>query len=93
MGPLLGSLLASGFYHLLCYVRWEGINPGQDYNEWEVKARQDSSGPSEHTMTDPIHYGNGNYSSTSPVSPGNENVNGTGHARHPMAETSPEQQV
>lgn len=54
IGPLLGSLLASGFYHLLCWVRWEKINPGQDYNEWESKARKDSM-LSENTMTDHVH--------------------------------------
>lgn len=47
-------------------------------------------------MTDPIHNGNGGYSSA-PVSPGNGNVNvnanGGGHARQQMAETTPEQQV
>ena len=54
VGPLLGSLLASGFYHLLCFVNWEKINPGQDYNEWEVKAG--SSAASEHTVTDGLHH-------------------------------------
>lgn len=51
VGPLLGSLLASGFYHLLCFVRWERINPGQDYNEAEVRERKQSTVGSEHTMT------------------------------------------
>ncbi|KAJ5198585.1 uncharacterized protein N7498_007702 [Penicillium cinerascens] len=60
VGPLLGSLLASGFYHLLCFVRWENINPGQDYNEWEIKARADSA-MSDNTMTDHVH---GTYSRT-----------------------------
>ncbi|CDM34188.1 hypothetical protein DTO013E5_2401 [Penicillium roqueforti] len=41
VGPLLGSLLASAFYRLLCMVRWEMINPGQDYNE-EDAARKES---------------------------------------------------
>ena len=54
VGPLLGSLLASGFYHLLCLVRWENINPGQDYNEWETKARTNSA-LSDNTMTDHVH--------------------------------------
>jgi aquaporin related protein len=58
VGPLLGSLLASGFYHLLCFVRWENINPGQDYNEWEVRARKESMAPSDTTMTDQIHSDN-----------------------------------
>ncbi|KAJ5960677.1 Aquaporin [Penicillium vulpinum] len=50
VGPLLGSLLASAFYHLLCIARWERINPGQDYNEEEV-ARKESIIGSEHTIT------------------------------------------
>lgn len=58
VGPLLGSLLASAFYHLLCFVRWENINPGQDYNDQEVRARKESMAPSERTMTDPAHPDN-----------------------------------
>ncbi|KXG48591.1 Major intrinsic protein [Penicillium griseofulvum] len=50
VGPLLGSLLASAFYRLLCFVRWERINPGQDYNEEEVARKQSLVG-SEHTIT------------------------------------------
>ncbi|KAJ5513866.1 Aquaporin [Penicillium fimorum] len=50
IGPLLGSLLACGFYHLLCFVRWERINPGQDYNEEEV-ARKESLIGSDNTIT------------------------------------------
>lgn len=50
VGPLLGSLLASAFYHLLIFVRWEKINPGQDFNEWEANERKGSAS-SEHTMT------------------------------------------
>lgn len=46
MGPLLGSLLASAFYHLLCWVRWENINPGQDDDEWD-KSRKDSMASSD----------------------------------------------
>lgn len=30
LGPLLGSLLACGFYVLLKYLRWKECNPGQD---------------------------------------------------------------
>jgi aquaporin related protein len=51
VGPLLGTLLASAFYRVLCFVRWEMINPGQDYNEEEV-ARKKSLIGSEHTITD-----------------------------------------
>lgn len=31
LGPLLGSLLACGFYVLLKYLRWKECNPGQDW--------------------------------------------------------------
>lgn len=55
VGPLLGSLLASGFYHLLRFVQWEKINPGQDYNEWETKTRTASMANSDHTLIDPVH--------------------------------------
>ena len=58
VGPLLGSLLASGFYHLLCWVRWENINPGQDYDDRETKARKDSV-LSESTMADHVHGSQG----------------------------------
>lgn len=56
IGPLLGSLLASGFYIFLQFFRWENINPGQDFNEWEVKAKGHSRDNSEQTMTDQIHH-------------------------------------
>lgn len=85
VGPLLGSLLASGFYHLLCFVRWENINPGQDYNEWETKARKNSMVASENTMTDPVHNGNNTYMSNGDTT--------NGFARPPTSETAPEQQV
>lgn len=52
VGPLLGSLLASGFYGLLVLVRWQNINPGQDRDESEVMERKESMIPSEHTVTD-----------------------------------------
>ncbi|KAL2121681.1 hypothetical protein VTJ04DRAFT_2136 [Mycothermus thermophilus] len=35
VGPLLGSLLACGFYVLLKYLRWQDCNPGQDWNDIE----------------------------------------------------------
>lgn len=37
VGPLLGSLLASGFYTLLKYLRWKECNPGQDWNDIEKR--------------------------------------------------------
>lgn len=32
IGPILGALLASGFYALLKYLRWKECNPGQDWS-------------------------------------------------------------
>lgn len=37
VGPLLGSLLASGFFALLKQLRYQTCNPGQDYNELEAQ--------------------------------------------------------
>ncbi|KAK0671714.1 putative aquaporin [Cercophora samala] len=35
LGPIMGSLLASGFYALLKYLRWKECNPGQDVDDEE----------------------------------------------------------
>ncbi|KAB5571949.1 aquaporin-like protein [Coniochaeta sp. 2T2.1] len=32
LGPLLGALLASAFYYLVKFLRYEDVNPGQDSN-------------------------------------------------------------
>ncbi|GFF27633.1 aquaporin-1 [Aspergillus udagawae] len=37
VGPLLGSLLACGFYTFLRMFKYESVNPGQDFDEWEAK--------------------------------------------------------
>jgi len=37
IGPLLGSLLAVGFYKLMKYSDYETVNPGQDFNEEETE--------------------------------------------------------
>ncbi|PYH97138.1 aquaporin-like protein [Aspergillus ellipticus CBS 707.79] len=37
VGPLLGSLLACGFFTFLRYFQYHTVNPGQDFNEWEAK--------------------------------------------------------
>lgn len=34
----------------MVFAQWQNINPGQDYNEWETKARRVSSATSENTM-------------------------------------------
>ena len=38
LGPLLGSLLACGFYGFLSMFHYETVNPGQDFNQWEAAA-------------------------------------------------------
>ncbi|OOF91435.1 hypothetical protein ASPCADRAFT_177479 [Aspergillus carbonarius ITEM 5010] len=37
IGPLLGSLLACGFFTFLKMFQYTTVNPGQDFNEWEAK--------------------------------------------------------
>ena len=37
VGPLLGALLASGFYKLMTGLEYETANPGQDFDENETK--------------------------------------------------------
>ena len=37
IGPLLGSLLAAGFYKLIKGLEYETANPGQDFDENETK--------------------------------------------------------
>lgn len=37
LGPLMGSLLATGFYKLFKVMSYETINPGQDFDDHEVK--------------------------------------------------------
>ncbi|ELQ37760.1 aquaporin-2 [Pyricularia oryzae Y34] len=32
IGPMLGALLASGFYTLLDFCKWKQVNPGQDWD-------------------------------------------------------------
>jgi aquaporin related protein len=38
LGPLLGALLAVGFYHFVKTLEYETANPGQDFNEHEDAA-------------------------------------------------------
>ena len=67
VGPLLGSLLASGFYHLLVVVRWENCNPGQDLNEWEIKSKWNSISSQDTAFNDSDNsYGEGPRSEVRP---------------------------
>ncbi|KAL4912749.1 aquaporin-like protein [Aspergillus aurantiobrunneus] len=58
VGPLLGSLLASGFYGFLALLSYESVNPGQDFNEWEAKMGAgpwDSRNPRSYSDTATLH--------------------------------------
>ncbi|PYI11906.1 aquaporin-like protein [Aspergillus sclerotiicarbonarius CBS 121057] len=48
VGPLLGSLLACGFFTFLKMFQYTTVNPGQDFNEWEAKMGPES-------WNDPTH--------------------------------------
>ncbi|KAL4787106.1 hypothetical protein BJX76DRAFT_345781 [Aspergillus varians] len=75
VGPLLGSLLACGFYYFLRIFSYESVNPGQDFNEWEAKLGPGTWSSSLHGRT---------YSDTTTVNPAgpsplsNGEVNGDG---------------
>jgi len=53
LGPMLGALLASGFYSLLKYLRWKECNPGQD-REWDDTERMERE-----AMFKPVEHNNG----------------------------------
>src|ERR1700742_4782451 len=38
VGPLLGSLVAAAFYHILEFFDWKTANPGQDFDDLEAQA-------------------------------------------------------
>ncbi|KAK4443372.1 putative aquaporin [Podospora aff. communis PSN243] len=40
LGPMLGALVASGFYSVLKYLRWKECNPGQD-RDWDDTERME----------------------------------------------------
>lgn len=45
VGPLLGTLLAYGFYKLMKVAEYETVNPGQDFNEQEDELFQPPEDP------------------------------------------------
>ncbi|OAP64005.1 hypothetical protein AYL99_03232 [Fonsecaea erecta] len=44
-GPVMGSLMASGYYAFVKYLRYEEANPGQDAVSPEEKSRDEEMGP------------------------------------------------
>lgn len=59
VGPLLGSLLAAGFYKLLNSLRYQTCNPGQDYSisEDEKLLRKNSYSGENNAANDGMHHG------------------------------------
>ncbi|EXJ74531.1 uncharacterized protein A1O5_02827 [Cladophialophora psammophila CBS 110553] len=45
-GPIMGALLAAGYYHFVKYFRYEEANPGQDAVSSKEKSRDEERGPS-----------------------------------------------
>ncbi|KAJ0422697.1 aquaporin [Aspergillus carlsbadensis] len=92
VGPLLGSLLACGFYYFLRMFSYESVNPGQDFNEWEAKRGPGSWDSSMHrpsysdtTTINTETRGGGRNSSGNGngVMDMGRNGNGNGTDRHP----------
>ncbi|KAL4902688.1 hypothetical protein BDW74DRAFT_56668 [Aspergillus multicolor] len=88
VGPLLGSLLACGFYYFLTFFSYESVNPGQDFNEWEAKwgaGSYDSSarGPS-HSDSATLHRAVSPRGATDPVVDGPAGPDGHAHDARPQ---------
>ncbi|KAL3457109.1 aquaporin-like protein [Aspergillus heterothallicus] len=102
VGPLLGSLLACGFYSFLRMVSYESVNPGQDFNEWEAKMGPGSWDASMHRPsysetttinTDRGRNGNGVLQHGTPQQQ-QQHVGGvspTDHPQQPVGPVGPEQ--
>jgi len=67
VGPLLGALLASGFYSLLKYLRWKECNPGQDRDSGDSERMLEQGGGFGG------HHQNGGKSPQTPQGPRAEN--------------------
>lgn len=82
VGPLLGSLLACGFFGLLSLFEYSTVNPGQDFNEWESKL-----GPG--SWDSSLHRPSRQFSDTTtldrPPSPGGSRPHTNGHNVSPTA--------
>ncbi|KAK0612505.1 aquaporin-like protein [Bombardia bombarda] len=79
VGPGLGSLLASGFYALLRHLRYEGCNPGQDWNDLEKMESQKRDFALRSNARDAAHHANGATNGSVPDGATNGNANGHGH--------------
>lgn len=56
VGPLLGALLASGFYKLLNLMRYETCNPGQDLSDDELPQESGTIGRNHGSGSPPLKH-------------------------------------
>ncbi|KFY12071.1 hypothetical protein V492_04109 [Pseudogymnoascus sp. VKM F-4246] len=56
VGPLLGSLLAAGFFKLLSQMRYQTCNPGQDFGEGDAPQESGTIGGDEEAVTPPLKH-------------------------------------
>lgn len=75
LGPILGSLLASGFYAVLKYLRWKECNPGQDSDDLEKFELDKAAAHFNHEKSVSHDYddGHASHASQEGVSPGAQN--------------------
>ncbi|KFZ15657.1 hypothetical protein V502_05490 [Pseudogymnoascus sp. VKM F-4520 (FW-2644)] len=79
VGPLLGALLASGFYKLLNLMRYETCNPGQDLSDDELPQESGTIGRNYRSGSPPLKH-NRNVSGATAV----DHDEGTGSQRVPV---------
>lgn len=68
LGPILGALIASGFYWFIHVLEYEQVNPGQDFDDLEAGAFRPTSS---RDVSRPVIAPN----AEPPASPGLEKVN------------------
>lgn len=56
VGPLLGSLLATGFFKLLNHMRYQTCNPGQDCSDDEAPQESGTTGRYDGNGTPPLKH-------------------------------------
>lgn len=76
IGPLLGSLLACGFFGFLSIFHYDAVNPGQDFNEWEADIHdnyEDKMGRQSEAFSDASKYGHSRHQGDDSLSPNARN--------------------
>ncbi|KAK4464549.1 putative aquaporin [Cladorrhinum samala] len=89
VGPLLGSLLASGFYAVLKYLRWKECNPGQDSDDLEKFQQQQQQRTFSHHEKNASHdYDDGHASHASQANVSEAGVSPGAHGQVPVVPAS-----